>query len=151
MLRGWYNTRGGGGVGGSKMVVFRGKNGSNLGQIWVNFGRFLIIFHDCWVSMGGWSDWKLKCFGNVLWVCVVCGNYFNVLYCQQKIKRATEISIKNRISDIFFSDLLVVGFFCLILLFMIVASWRNPLHKFYRPWGSKSGPPNPPSSATNRA
>ena len=47
---------GGGGGGGPKMVVFRGKNGSNLGQIWVNFGRFLIIFHDRWVSEGGWSD-----------------------------------------------------------------------------------------------
>ena len=59
--------RGGrGGGGGVKMVVFRGKNGLNLGQIWVNFGRFLIIFHDCWVSIGGWPDRKIKCFGNVL-------------------------------------------------------------------------------------
>ena len=64
--------RGGeGGVGGSKMVVFRGKNGLNLGQIWVNLGRFLIIFHDCWVNIGGWPDRKIKCFGNVF--VSVCG------------------------------------------------------------------------------
>ena len=37
---------GGGGVGGSKMVVFRGKNGLNLGQIWVNFGLFFMISHE---------------------------------------------------------------------------------------------------------
>ena len=28
------------------MVVFRGKNGLNLGQIWVNFGRF-------WMDLDG--------------------------------------------------------------------------------------------------
>ena len=49
--------RGGeGGGGGSKMVVFRGKNGSNLGQIWVNFGRFFMISHEFWMSEGGWSE-----------------------------------------------------------------------------------------------
>ena len=55
-------------------------------------------------------------------MCVVCGNYFKVLYCQQRVKSAVENSEKQRKRVVFCFEVFLVCFFVLLNPFLLIVA-----------------------------